>query len=515
MNKAITLSILLISSVALAEKPTVTPKMPGISDGCFQVGTVDELYGFAALVNGVEGFETDAKIECMEITSNIAVNKNVLNADGDLAQDTSNYVLWTPPSYFVGTIKGNGHTISGLVIIDDAKKYQNVGFIRSGGGSMEDLVFSDIYVEDGDASVYHYIGGIYGKNAASGNTNYGIMLKNVSFAGNVSTASYMPVGGIVGKNTARLTLENVHVSGKVKSPSKAGGFTGEADDVIAIRSTNEANVVSEGDYAGGFVAYANGNFRVEMSFTESCNKGNVNGYKAAAGFIGYMGYAKASIFNSYNSGALEARDYIGGLVGAHKAGESPELTIYNSFNAGSITKNSYTYYYGLLGQSHSESALDLKNSFFVKDTLYNDTAIFYGNAITLSKFGDGSLLAALQAFKQDSISGSVWDQDIGSDKYPVLEERAKKSDPITDTGTKDGQTLIRTASLGTPALVTTEGRHIMISGLQSGNKFAIFDLRGNILRQGIATGSSVSLEVPHNGIFLVRVNGTSKVIKVR
>lgn len=35
MNKAITLSILLISSVALAEKPTVTPKMPGISDGCF------------------------------------------------------------------------------------------------------------------------------------------------------------------------------------------------------------------------------------------------------------------------------------------------------------------------------------------------------------------------------------------------------------------------------------------------------------------------------------------------
>ena len=97
MNKAITLSILLISSVALAEKPTVTPKMPGISDGCFQVGTVDELYGFAALVNGVEGFETDAEIECMELTSNIAVNKNVLNADGDLAQDTSNYVLWTPP----------------------------------------------------------------------------------------------------------------------------------------------------------------------------------------------------------------------------------------------------------------------------------------------------------------------------------------------------------------------------------------------------------------------------------
>ena len=512
MNKAIALSTLLIASAALAENPTVTPKLPAIADGCFQVGTVEELYGFAAAINGTDGIEKDTKTECVEITSNIVVNENVLNKDGDLAQDTATYILWEPPSYFVGTIKGNGHTISGLVIIDDAKKYQNVGFIRSGGGTMEDLRFKDIYVEDGDASVYHYVGGIYGKNAASGNTSYGINLKKVSFAGTVITASYMPVGGIVGKNTARLMLEDVRVSGKVKSPSKAGGFIGEADDVIATRSTNEANVVSEGDYAGGFVAYANGNFRVEMSFTESCNKGNVNGYKAAAGFIGYMGYAKASIINSYNSGALEARDYVGGLVGAHKAGESPELTIYNSFSVGAISKRDFTYYYGLLGQSHSDNALNLKNAFFIKDTLYNDTAIFYGEAVPASNFENGSLLSQLQSFTQDSISGNVWDQDLESDKFPVLEKRAKKNDPSTDEG-KQG--LIRTAFSNVHALVTVEGRHIRMSGVQPGYKFAIFDLKGSVLQQGIAAGSSVSLEVPHTGTYLVRINGTSKVIKVR
>jgi hypothetical protein len=520
MNKAVTLSVLLIASAALAENPTVTPKMPAISDGCFQVGTVDELYGFAAAINGTDGFEQNSETDCLEITSDITVNKNVLNADGDLAQDTSTYILWNPPSYFVGTIKGNGHTISGLVIIDDAKKYQNVGFIRSGGGTMENLRFKDIYVEDGDASVYHYVGGIYGKNAASGNTNYGINLKKVSFAGTVLTASYMPVGGIVGKHSARLALEDVHVSGKVKSPSKAGGFSGEADDVIATRSTNEATIVSEGDYAGGFVAYANGNFRVEMTFTESCNKGIVNGYKAAAGFIGYMGYAKASIFNSYNSGDIKARDYIGGLVGAHKAGESPELTIYNSYSVGTISKRSFTYYYGLLGQSHSDNALDLKNSFFIKDTLYNDTAIFYGEAIAASKFEDGTLLSKLQQFEQDSIKGSVWDQDLTSDKFPVLEKRTKQTNSGTDdTENKEEknekEAIISTAFSSTTALVTTEGRHVRISGLQSGHKFAIFDLKGNILRQGIATESSVSLEVPHNGIFLVRINGMSKIIKVR
>lgn len=521
MNKAITLSVFLIASAALAENPTVTPKMPAISGGCFQVGTVEELYGFAAAINGTDGFEQDSKTDCVEITSNIVVNENVLNKDGDLAQDTSSYILWNPPSYFVGTIKGNGNTIAGLVIIDDAKKYQNVGFIRSGGGTMEDLRFKDIYVEDGDASVYHYVGGIFGKNAASGNTNYGINLKKVSFAGTVLTASYMPVGGIVGKHSARLTLEDVHVSGKVKSPSKAGGFTGEADDIIAIRSTNEANVVSEGDYAGGFVGYASGNFRVEMSFTESCNKGNVNGYKAAAGFIGYMGYAKASIFNSYNSGDLDGRDYIGGLIGAHKAGESPELTIYNSYSVGTISKRSFTYYYGLLGQSHSDKALDLKNSFFIKDTLYNDTALFYGEAIPANSFEDGTLLASLQQFEQDSINGSVWDQDLDSDKFPVLEKRNKKINIGTDDDTEDKEeknekeAIISTAFLNTPLLVTTEGHHVRISGLQSGHKFAIFDLKGNILRQGIATESSVALEAPHNGIFLVRINGMSKIIKVR
>ena len=252
-----------------------------------------------------------------------------------------------------------------------------------------------------------------------------------------------------------------------------------------------------------------------MTFTESCNKGNVNGYKAAAGFIGYMGYAKASIFNSYNSGDLDGRDYIGGLVGAHKAGESPELTIYNSYSVGAISKRSFTYYYGLLGQSHSDKALDLKNSFFLKDTLYNDTAIFYGEAISASKFEDGTLLSKLQQFEQDSIKGSVWDQDLTSDKFPVLEKRTKKNDSGADTGDNEGQAIISTAFLNTPALVTTEGRHVRISGLQSGHKFAIFDLKGSILRQGIATESSISLEVPHNGIFLVRINGTSRIIKVR
>ena len=114
MNKAIALSTLLIASAALAENPTVTPKLPAIADGCFQVGTVEELYGFAAAINGTDGIEKDTKTECVEITSNIVVNENVLNKDGDLAQDTATYILWEPPSYFVGTIKGNGHTISGF-----------------------------------------------------------------------------------------------------------------------------------------------------------------------------------------------------------------------------------------------------------------------------------------------------------------------------------------------------------------------------------------------------------------
>lgn len=87
------------------------------SDGYYEIGTVDELYAFAAAVNGgntaING----------ELTANITVNTNVLEEIAKDEPNTANFRTWTLIGYYTsdsdnarysGTFDGNGKTVSGL-----------------------------------------------------------------------------------------------------------------------------------------------------------------------------------------------------------------------------------------------------------------------------------------------------------------------------------------------------------------------------------------------------------------
>ena len=52
-----------------ATAATITPTMPPLSDGCYQISTATELYGFAAIVNGTDGF-TKNKSACGKLNKN-------------------------------------------------------------------------------------------------------------------------------------------------------------------------------------------------------------------------------------------------------------------------------------------------------------------------------------------------------------------------------------------------------------------------------------------------------------
>ncbi len=96
---------------------SITPVVPKLSDGCYQIGTAAELYGFASIVNGSNGM-TQNMAACGKLTANIIVNKNVL-ANDTLNGDGSAFITWTPIKKFSGTLDGQYYTISGLYMSGD------------------------------------------------------------------------------------------------------------------------------------------------------------------------------------------------------------------------------------------------------------------------------------------------------------------------------------------------------------------------------------------------------------
>ena len=108
-------SFLVCASVALsctfAAAATITPDIPEKgSDGCYEISTTAELYGFGLLVNNVGNnmYFTD----CARLMADIVVNENVLTAEGELNEEASeDFLNWTPMQRFAGKFYGQGNTI--------------------------------------------------------------------------------------------------------------------------------------------------------------------------------------------------------------------------------------------------------------------------------------------------------------------------------------------------------------------------------------------------------------------
>ena len=105
-------AVLLAGTAATAA--TITPVVPIQSDGCYQISTAEELYGFAEIVNGNDSIPGNGAV-CGELLKDIVVNKNVLKESGRLNSNSAKtFVPWIPLVGFSGTFNGNGHVISGL-----------------------------------------------------------------------------------------------------------------------------------------------------------------------------------------------------------------------------------------------------------------------------------------------------------------------------------------------------------------------------------------------------------------
>ncbi len=202
--------LMLVPTTAFAEG--ITPATPQTdTDGVYQIGTAEELYGFAQLVNN--GNTSASAV----LTADIIVNKGVLKADGTLADDTSGFTSWTPignnSNRYTGKFDGQGHTISGLYFNDASTNFVGLfGYLYSGGEIKNVGVIDSYFVGWGQ------VGGVCGGNDDG-------TITDCYNTGSVS-GSGGNVGGVCGLNE-RGAITGCYNTGTVSGDDRIGGVCGE------------------------------------------------------------------------------------------------------------------------------------------------------------------------------------------------------------------------------------------------------------------------------------------------
>ena len=197
----------------------ITPTKPSSGDGTsanpYQIGTAEELYWFAGLVNGTltDGTAQNTSANAV-LVNDITVNTGVLNADGTLVSDVSGFREWTPIGSvdfsYDGIFNGQGHTISGLYCNNSRRIY--VGFFGCTGRYSK---ISNVGIVDSYFCGLNYVGGVCGHHS------YG-EISNCYSAGAVSATSNF-VGGVCGTNSSGSTISNCYFDSE-KYTGKAIGL---------------------------------------------------------------------------------------------------------------------------------------------------------------------------------------------------------------------------------------------------------------------------------------------------
>ena len=331
-----------------------------------QISTADDLYWFAAWVNGtytLASSETVVKhpYACAVLMNDITVNTGVLNADGTLASDVSGFSVWKPignfDNQYKGIFNGQGHTVSGLCFNNPETRYVGlIGYLGS-GGKISNVGVVDSYFY-GDVSV----GGMCGYNN-SGN------ISNCYYTGAIS-GSGAYVGGVCGSGDGG-EISNCYSAGTVRGSSHVGGVCG---------------------YNSGEIS--------------NCyHTGAVIGSSAHVG--GVCGFNAGPIFNCYNTGAVRGDDTVGGVCGETYA------YIGNCYSTGAVSGNNciggvcgYSSFSGTISNIYFDSEKCEKGAFgyFDQGTVTNV------EGKTTAQFESGEVCYLLNEGKTNGTQ--IWYQDL-------------------------------------------------------------------------------------------------------
>lgn len=209
-----------------------------------------------------------------------------------------------PNPTFSGTLNGQGHTITGLVI--DRPGEDHVGLFGDSGGKIADLALENIDIT-GRADVGGLVGDSYGS------------ISNITVSGSVTGAD--DVGGLAGSSSGLVEAVSVEVT--VTGNKTVGGLVGENDG--RITNTAATGTITGKEDTGGLVGSNTGlGPHSEGVITNSSTSATVTGQESVGGLAGSSG-REGTIRNVTASGEVTASGngsddifYTGGLVGNNR-----------------------------------------------------------------------------------------------------------------------------------------------------------------------------------------------------
>lgn len=512
-------------------------RYPQLVNGCYEIGSADELYTLIHIVKDAHGDSL-----CTKLTADIVANESLFNADGTLSiEREDSFTEWESLPNYHGVFDGAGHTISGL--------YGTSGFIGD--------------VENGS-----------------------LVIKNLGIIESYIEGRYSDMGGLVSSaKQMTLVIANSYYTGVVDGHDNVGGLVGllEKSKATIIASYCYASVSGMSD-VGGLVGFSDKDANSYLDVMYSYSSGFVAGYEGVGGLVGDDATTFLRISNSYNVATVYASSKnAGGLVGYAK---NDSTMIYNSYNGG-VVDGSPELNGALVAKKLNGTELLLDSVFYDEVCPYADLK---GTAVASSEFADKTLLNRLRSYKNFGLNGNAWGQS-DTDKYPVLNFRAseemidsllqyslnviiepklivtssssvaassssvtlqssdstepsnssaeekssssktpkssssvkesssssktKSSSSATPKSSDSGKTSLIVAHAVSPVNVRGVGRMVEIFGMQPGDNYALLDMQGRLLQNGVATQTNVNLNVNRPGRYLVRVSDQVRTVLVR
>lgn len=318
-----------------------------VSEGCFLMESVDDLYEFNRIYNSDDSDTLDMRLNCVKLTRDIVVNENVLKEDGTLNEGP--FKEWEPIRYFRGTFDGQNHTISGLYQMEpneDAGFFLEVkGLIKNMG--IVDSYFGAVFDEENDSK--RYVGSF------SSYVRDTLTIENCYSSATIEVPVIDGgVGGLIGGGSehSMLTIRKSHNEGRIVQSEYyngpqfyhgVGGLVGSVigyDAVVRLEDCyNKGNIISTSGVGGLAGTLESGTFEISRCY----NLGELRGSSAG----GLIGEGIGLVNESFNSGVVTG-SIVGGLVGSIS---SDTLTITNSYNRGNVIQdmeliNAAESYYG-------------------------------------------------------------------------------------------------------------------------------------------------------------------------
>ncbi len=285
------------------------------------------------------------------------LNKSfILKNDIDL-EDFFGGAGWVPlggeKEPFMGTLDGDGNKIVNLRI-----NRANEDYIGLFAATHNDAIIKNMEIEDFDIRGKVRVGGLVGVNCGKienvivsgqlrGDHRIGGLVgqnegliefcqANVEVRGRIGThlqIRYRRIGGLVG--TSEGSIKDSVALGNVWGDFLVGGITGENEGTI-IRCYAAGNIEGE-ERTGGLCGHNQGT--IEQSFANGdVDWGKIRD-KAGQYFGGLVGLNgsflgsdpdSGTVSDSYATGDIEARIYVGGFVGRNNG------SLYNSYAAGNV-----------------------------------------------------------------------------------------------------------------------------------------------------------------------------------